>query len=135
MLEVTCAIIQNGQRLLICQRSEAMRLPLKWEFPGGKVENNETTESCIVREIKEELNLDVAVWKALNPVTHHYPEFSIRLYPFVCRLLGGELKLKEHKQALWVARSELLNFDWAAADRPVVDEVVHAAIDGNTFST
>ena len=123
MLEVTCAIIQRGQQVLICQRSESMKLPLKWEFPGGKVESNETKEECIVREIKEELNLDIELISSLEPAVHHYPEFSITLYPYACRLFGGELKLKEHAQAIWVNIAELNNYDWAAADVSIVSDI------------
>lgn len=121
MIQVTCAIIEHGDKVLICQRSETMKLPLKWEFPGGKIEPFETKEQCIVREIKEELNLSVEVLRPLAEVTHRYPDFSINLMPFVCRLLGGNLKLKEHKQAIWVDKSDLKNYDWADADVPVVD--------------
>lgn len=121
MIRVTCAIIEQGDQVLICQRSEKMKLPLKWEFPGGKIEPFETKEQCIVREIREELNLNVEVLRPLAEVTHQYPNFSINLMPFVCRLLGGDLQLKEHKQAIWVDKSALGKYDWADADVPVVN--------------
>lgn len=122
MLQVTCAIIQHANKILICQRSASMKLPLKWEFPGGKIEAEESKEDCLRREIKEELNIDVTIHKALTMVEHHYAEFSLQLYPFVCSLHSGEVDALEHTQAIWVDAAELKNYDWAEADLPIVDE-------------
>ena len=120
MIQVTCAIIENGNHVLICQRSAKMKMPLKWEFPGGKLEPGETEQECIVREIREELLLDIRIIRPLPKVTHHYVDFSITLIPFVCHVAGGKLKLKEHKQAVWVPKEQLQEYDWAAADVPVL---------------
>lgn len=122
MLHVTCAIIEHDHKVLICQRSERMRLPLKWEFPGGKVEAGESREDCLKREIKEELGLEIEVGTALTAVEHHYPEFSIYLYPFICTWVGGALAITEHAHAIWTAKEELPGYDWAAADVPIVHE-------------
>lgn len=123
MLHVTCAIIKHEEKILICQRSDAMKLPLKWEFPGGKVEPDENERATIVREIKEELHLDIEVTQRLEPVEYDYPTFRIRLIPFIARLLGGSLKLEEHAQALWVSVEELDDYDWAPADVPIVEQL------------
>src|SRR5690606_26929598 len=96
MLIVTCAIIIRERKILICQRSSTMNLPLKWEFPGGKVEPGEDDAATIVREIKEELHLNIEVVKRLEPVEHDYPKFRIRLVPFVAHVICGELRLEEH---------------------------------------
>ncbi|MGE8376690.1 MAG: NUDIX domain-containing protein [Sphingobacterium sp.] len=69
-----------------------MKLPLKWEFPGGKIETRESKEDCLRREI----NIDITIRKALTVVEHHYADFSLQLYPFVCRLQSGEVKALEH---------------------------------------
>lgn len=74
MLNVTCAIIEHNNKILICQRSERMKLPLKWEFPGGKVETGEGKEACLKREIREELGLDIKVGTALAVVEHVTPD-------------------------------------------------------------
>src|SRR5690606_17584748 len=103
MLIVTCAIIIHDGNVLICQRSSTMDLPLKWEFPGGKVEPGEDEKLTIVREIKEELHLDIAVIKRLQPAEHDYPTFRIRLIPFIAKVVGGELLLEEHADAEWIA--------------------------------
>ena len=125
MLQVTCAIIVHGNKILICQRSAAMKLPLKWEFPGGKIEQGESKEDCLRREIREELGIDIAICKALTPVEYHYPTFSICLYPFVCTLESGILKATEHAQAIWVDTTELSGYDWAEADVPIVHEYLN----------
>ncbi|RZF62210.1 (deoxy)nucleoside triphosphate pyrophosphohydrolase [Sphingobacterium corticibacterium] len=124
MLHVTCAIIEHNNKFLICQRSERMKLPLKWEFPGGKIENGESKENCLKREIREELGLEIELGSALTVVEHQYPEFSLRLYPFLCDWTGGSLVIAEHAQAIWVSHDELKNYDWAEADVPIVNEIM-----------
>jgi 8-oxo-dGTP diphosphatase len=122
---VTCAIIENGSRILVVQRSEEMSLPLKWEFPGGKIENCESEEECIVREIKEELNLDIEVSKRLNSSFFDYPNISIELIPFLAKQVGGRIKLNEHADFKYLAKDDLLNLDWAEADIPIVKEYLN----------
>lgn len=99
-----------------------MHLPLKWEFPGGKIEANETPEASLIREIKEELNIDIEIIDGLSANDHHYPDKSIRLIPFICRQTGGEILLKEHADYKWLDRKDLLDLDWADADVEVVRE-------------
>lgn len=123
MLIVTCAIIIHEGKVLICQRSSTMNLPLKWEFPGGKVERGEDEALTIVREIKEELHLDIEVVKQLEPVEHAYPTFQICLVPFIAKVVGGELLLEEHADAEWVMVDELDQYDWAPADVPIVEQL------------
>lgn len=123
MLEVACAILKANDKFLICQRSEIMKLPLKWEFPGGKIESGETKEDCLRREIEEELGVKIIVGPELKAVSHMYPTFSI-FYPFICQIESGEIKLSEHAQYLWVNKHQLLNFDWAEADLPIVHEIL-----------
>lgn len=101
-----------------------MAMPLKWEFPGGKVEAGEDTAAAVVREIKEELHLDIEVLEPWDPVEHTYPAFRIRLVPFVARIAGGRLRLEEHADARWVAVRELGGYDWAPADVPIVERLM-----------
>ncbi|WP_088161313.1 (deoxy)nucleoside triphosphate pyrophosphohydrolase [Sphingobacterium sp. G1-14] len=122
MLQVTCAIIEHADKILICQRSNSMKLPLKWEFPGGKIEQGESKEDCLRREIKEELDIEIEINNTLSTVEYHYSDFSIQLYPFLCSLLNGEVKSLEHAQAIWVDANQLRDYDWAEADFPIVDE-------------
>lgn len=97
-----------------------MSLPLKWEFPGGKIEPGETAGACLIREIKEELHVDVEIVASLPANTHQYPNVTIQLIPFVCRITLGQILLKEHLDFKWLPKDELLALDWAEADVAVV---------------
>jgi 8-oxo-dGTP diphosphatase len=122
MLKVTCALITNPQnQVLAAQRSTTMSLPLKWEFPGGKIEAGETAEDCLIREIKEELNIEIQIVQSLPSNMHVYPQITIQLIPFICTQTGGEIILKEHAQYRWLRKNELLALDWADADVPIVE--------------
>jgi 8-oxo-dGTP diphosphatase len=122
MIDVTCAIILRENKILVTQRSERMNLPLKWEFPGGKIEKNETAENCLLREIKEELNLEIELLGKLESKCFDYETFSINLIPFVSKYLSGEIILVEHKDFKWLTKEELKILDWASADILVVEE-------------
>lgn len=102
-----------------------MPLPLKWEFPGGKIETGETAEECLIREIKEELNIEIEITGSLSPNDHQYPNKLIRLIPFICRQTGGDLALKEHAEYKWVDDKDLLDLDWAEGDIPIVKEYLN----------
>jgi len=119
---VTCAIIKWKEKILVVQRSPKMTLPLKWEFPGGKIEIGEREEECIIREIKEELNLDIEVSLRLRHSIFHYPDYSIELIPFLAKQIGGQIVLNEHANYKYLDKNDLLNLDWAEADIPIVKE-------------
>ena len=123
-IKVTCAIITFQNKILAVQRSNRMSMPMKWEFPGGKIEAGETEIDCIKREIKEELNIFVEVLDRLTPSIYNYPTFTIELIPFTANYVSGELKLKEHHQYLLLDKNELHTLDWAEADLPIVNEMV-----------
>ena len=128
-LHVTCALIEREGRVLCTRRSAEMSLPLKWEFPGGKIMEGEAPEECLRRELLEELGLEIEVGRALPLVTHRYPDFAITLYPFLCRVgPSAEITLNEHDRAAWVLPGDLGNIDWAEADVGVVRNFLdHAA--------
>jgi 8-oxo-dGTP diphosphatase len=119
---VTCAIILKESKILVVQRSETMKLPLKWEFPGGKIEKGEDEEDCIKREIREELNIEIELISRLTPSHFDYHNFSIELIPFFANYLDGEIKLTEHKNFLLLKKEELTELDWAEADIPILNE-------------
>ncbi|MGI0105194.1 (deoxy)nucleoside triphosphate pyrophosphohydrolase [Salinimicrobium sp. WS361] len=125
MIIVTCAIIEQDQKVLCAQRSQNMALPLKWEFPGGKVEKGEDLEDCLKREIEEELGVEIEIKERLPSNIHIYSdEKSIKLIPFRCSLQTFEINLKEHLKIEWVSSSELTQFDWAKADIPIVQNYI-----------
>ena len=119
-LHVTCAIIEQDGKVLCTQRSAAMSMPLKWEFPGGKIKSGESAEECLQREVIEELRISLNIGPALPPHTHHYETFSVTLYPFVCTITSGEITLHEHSAMVWLPVDELHSLDWADADWPVI---------------
>lgn len=121
-IHVTCAIITINDKILVVQRSETMSLPLKWEFPGGKIESGETAEDCIRREIEEELNIKIELVARLSPSYFIYPNFAIELIPFTANYIEGEIELSEHKLYLLLDKEELSNLDWAEADIPILNE-------------
>lgn len=121
-IKVTCAILERDGLVLITQRSEKMKQPLLWEFPGGKVEAGESEEESLIREIAEELHLQVVPVARLTPVVHRYGDTSIELIPYTCRFAGGTVKLQEHSAYAWAAPSDLLSYDWCPADLPIVEE-------------
>ena len=128
MLEVACAIIEWNNKVLVAQRSDTMSLPLKWEFPGGKIEENESAENCLIREITEELSIQIEILFGLNETVYAYSETKIiKLIPFICKLKCGEVMLTEHAQFLWLKKSELTNLDWADADIPVLNNYLNLA--------
>ena len=121
VIDVTCAlIIDNQNRLLAAQRSEIMSLPLKWELPGGKIEPNETAEECLVREIKEELDIEIEILKKLPSNRHTYPNIIVNLIPFISKHVSGAITLKEHANYRWLNGNELLDLNWAEADVPIL---------------
>ena len=121
-IRVACAIIEKEGRVLSTQRGRTMSLPLKWEFPGGKIRDGERPEDCLKREVQEELGIEIAVGRPLAPVTHQYPAFIVTLYPYVCRILSGDIELREHNAFAWLPPEKLHDLDWAEADIPLIND-------------
>lgn len=121
-LKVTCAIIVDGTRVLCTQRGPKMPLPLQWEFPGGKIEPGESAEACIVREIREELNIDIHVVEMGIVAIHSLADGrELELISFVCNQTGGDLFLREHAAAEWLDVNEMATLQWAEADIQILD--------------
>jgi len=119
-IHVSCAIIERDGLILAAQRSASMSLPLKWEFPGGKIDHGESAAECLRRELVEELGIQVCVGESLPASTHHYQEFTVTLYPFICMIVAGEIFLQEHSAMAWLPPAQLHNLDWAEADLPII---------------
>ena len=94
-----------------------------WEFPGGKIEPNETPETAIVREIEEELDTEIIVEKEIGTIEYDYPTFHISMKCFWCSIKSGELKLLEHEDAKWISLEEIDSVDWLPADREILPKI------------
>ena len=116
MIDVSAAIIFHDGRLLITQRPDDSHLGGLWEFPGGKREPNETFEQCLVREIREELGMDIAADELFEEITHAYNERTVHIKFFTCRWTGGGPQLLGCAAFKWVTKDELSQHDFPAAD-------------------
>lgn len=123
MISVTCAIIRRNGRILAAQRALDAHLGGQWEFPGGKIDAGETEEACIVREIREELGIEIRPTKRLPDSVYDYGDKQIRLIPFECDLVDGEPVAREHAAITWLEPSDLLTLSWCAADIPIVESI------------
>ena len=124
-IEVVCAVIKNDKgEIFCCKRGPGRALEGYFEFPGGKVESNETHEETIIREIKEELKTIVEPIKYIGVSNYEYNKldkpFSITMYAYECKLIKGELELTEHTEKKWVKKEELDSIRFAPADLPIV---------------
>jgi mutator protein MutT len=122
-IEVSAALIFRAGKLLITQRHANSHLGGLWEFPGGKREAGETFEQCLVREIREELGVEIAVGELFEEVAHRYPEKSVHLKFFVCRLVAGEPQPLDCAAVKWVAKAELAGFEFPAADAQLLEKL------------
>lgn len=126
MKEVTAAIICDGDKILICQRAADDECGMQWEFPGGKREPGETLEECIVREIREELDLDIKVLGVFTTSEYHFNGNVIYFTVYNAVIISGELKLNVHNAAEWVTVDQLQNYEFMPADVVFVKKLVEA---------
>lgn len=122
-IEVSAALIFHGGRLLITQRHAKAHLGGLWEFPGGKREPGETFEQCLVREIREELGVEISVDELFEEVRHDYPEKSVHLKFFNCQLLSGEPQPLDCAAVKWVTQAELSAYEFPAADAQLLEKL------------
>lgn len=124
MINVVAAVIKDeNEKILITQRNLKKAQGGLWEFPGGKIEHNETRENAIVREIKEELDIDIEVKSYLSEKVFKYPEKDINLIALECKKINGEIRLLEHEDYKWVSKNELDNFQFAPADLFIIEKI------------
>jgi 8-oxo-dGTP diphosphatase len=128
-IEVVAAVIFQDGKVLCVQRAENEKeyVSLKWEFPGGKVEVGESMEEALMREIEEELAVEIHELQYLMTVEHSYPDFDLTMHAYTCALTVKEVTLKEHVATKWLAVEELNQLDWASADVPVVKRLMFCA--------
>lgn len=94
-----------------------------WEFPGGKIEEGESPESALAREIKEELATEIKVDDCIDTIEYDYPKFHLSMHCYVCTVLSGKLELLEHENATWLTKEKLYSVDWLPADILILDKV------------
>ena len=114
-IKVVAAIIIDNGKVFATQRGYG-DFKGGWEFPGGKVEENETPQDALKREIMEELNVTVEVHELLHTVEYDYPKFHLSMDCFVCSIVSGDLVLREHDNAKWLTKDTLYSVDWLPAD-------------------
>lgn len=118
-IKVAAAIIVHDNKIFATQRGYG-EFKDGWEFPGGKIEEGETPQEALVREIKEELDTEIDVKEFLETVEYNYPEFHLSMDCFFCTIKSGELVLKEHEAAKWLTVETLDSVDWLPADEALV---------------
>jgi len=121
-IEVVAAIIKLEDKIFITRR-EGGDFHDMWEFPGGKIEADESREDALIREIKEELELDIKVEEFLTTVDYDYSNFHLTMHCFMCEVIGGELNLNVHNDAKWISLDEIDNQVWVPADILVVKAI------------
>ena len=122
VIEVVAAIIKKDNEIFATQRGYG-DFKGGWEFPGGKIEAGEKPEQALIREIKEELAVEIEVGELLHTVEYDYPTFHLTMHCFVCTLVSGELELKEHQAAKWLTKETLDSVEWLPADVEVAEKV------------
>ncbi|MBF0383083.1 MAG: (deoxy)nucleoside triphosphate pyrophosphohydrolase [Magnetococcales bacterium] len=125
-INVVAAIIFNKNKLLCVKRGESKYsyVSNKYEFPGGKIEANETQVAALKREVQEELSLNIEVGDKFITVNHNYPDFSVRLHTYLCNSENRVITLHEHIDYKWLSTADLEKLDWAAADIPIIDKLM-----------
>lgn len=121
MILVAVAVIIHNSKVLIAKRPSNKFLGGYWEFPGGKLEAGETPETCLHRELAEELEISVKINYFLTEQIFDYGQFVVCLKVFLCNLNGGKLKLNDHDEIKWVEKNQLLSYNLAPADIPIVN--------------
>lgn len=122
-IEVVAAVIKKDGKIFCAQRSDYGELAKKWEFPGGKVEQGETLQESLRRELQEELKITAVVKEHIMTVNHEYNTFKLTLHAFHCESLTEDFILTEHLDSKWLLKEELNQLDWAAADIPIVEKL------------
>ncbi len=122
--EVVAAIIEHDNKILCMQRNKSkfVYTSYKFEFPGGKIEAGEENHEALERELREEMDMDINISEKdfFMTVNHTYPDFSITMHTYLCKLEHPKFVMKEHVDAKWMVVEDLFSLDWAEADKPIV---------------
>ena len=121
-IRVVAAIIVDKDKVFATQRGYG-EFKDGWEFPGGKIEENETPQQALFREIKEELDTEIIVGDLLDTVEYDYPKFHLSMDCFICTIKKGKLVLKEHEAAKWLHKNELDSVNWLPTDKGLIPQI------------
>ena len=120
MIDVVAAVIQKNTKYLIAQRNRNKHFAFHWEFPGGKVDNGETFEIALQREIKEELSIDIKILKKVSSQKHKDDKINVNVHYFLCEHSDGKINLFEHEDVKWVTKTELFSYKMAPGDLKII---------------
>lgn len=123
VIKVVAAVVIHSKRVFATQRGYG-EFKGGWEFPGGKVEEGETAEEALKREIREELETEIEVLELLDTVEYDYPEFHLSMDCFICKIISGDLILKEHQNAKWLTKETLDSVEWLPADQVLLEKLI-----------
>ncbi len=121
-IRVVAAVIKKENKIFCTQRGYG-DFKGGWEFPGGKIEEGESPQEALVREIKEELDADIKVGDLIKTVEYDYPTFHLSMDCFWCELVSGEIELKEHEDAKWLDKNNIDSVDWLPADLDLINSL------------
>ena len=121
MIDVVAAVIKKDNQYLIAQRNRNKHFAFHWEFPGGKVDNGETFEIALQREIKEELSINIKIYKKVSSQKHKDDKINVEVHYFLCEHLYGKIILFEHEDIKWVTKKELFSYKMAPGDSKIIE--------------
>ena len=124
-IRVAAAVIRKGDKIFATQRGYG-ELKGGWEFPGGKIEDGETPQEALKREIEEELDTEILVGELIDTIEYDYPTFHLSMDCFWCEIVEGRLVLKEHEAARWLDRKTMDDVEWLPADVTLVGKIKEA---------
>lgn len=124
MVEVVAALIRDGNKFMICQRSKNKARALLWEFVGGKVEKGETKEAALIRECREELGATVKPYDIFMEVVHEYPDITVNLTLFNAEITEGAPQKIEHNDIKWITPDEIPNYEFCPADKEILKKII-----------
>lgn len=122
-IEVVAAVIEKDNKVFCCKRGPGRDLEGYYEFPGGKIEINETKEEALIREIKEELNIDISIDSYITTIEYDYPSFHLIMHIYRCIIINGDISLTEHTDSIWCNVNELMDVNFAPADLKVLNYI------------
>ena len=125
MIKVVCGIIYNGDKVFVCRRKEGKSLVGFWEFPGGKIEEGESQQEALKRELSEELEMEVSIDSFLGSSRHDYGNFKIELLSYNCSLINYNGKLTDHDAYKWITPENLHTINLAPADIPLTAMIIN----------